>query len=385
MKLQTESTSSQQETLRYWLALLQTPGIGSSRFTAMLEHFESVQSIFSSSVSDLQQAGLAEKTIAALQKPDWQQVDHALAWSEGTDNHIILRSDTTYPSLLTEIDSPPPLLFVHGNVDILNSLQLAIVGSRNPTQGGKDTAKSFSYFLANQGLTITSGLALGIDTIAHQGALDAKGATIAVMGTGLDRVYPARNRDLAHKIAASGALISEFPPGTPPLPANFPRRNRIISGMSLGVLVVEAAKQSGSLITARTAMEQGRDVFAIPGSIHNPLSRGCHAIIRQGAKLVETGEHILEELGALALHNLTQKQKLSVNTDSTNSPSHLSDQEDYQKLLGCMGYDPVTIDELITRSGLTSEHLSSMLLLLELDGYITPVHGVGYCRSEKRI
>ncbi|MEE9494133.1 MAG: DNA-processing protein DprA [Gammaproteobacteria bacterium] len=381
MKPQTESKTSRQETLRYWLALLQTPGIGSSRFTAMLEQFESVQSVFSSSVNDLQQAGLSKKTITALQQPDWQQVDNALAWAQGTANHIVLRSDPVYPHLLTEIDSPPPLLFVHGNVDILNNLQLAIVGSRNPTQGGKDTAKSFSYYLANQGLTITSGLALGIDAIAHQGALDAKGPTIAVMGTGLDRVYPARNRDLAHKIADTGALISEFPPGTPPLPANFPRRNRIISGMSLGVLVVEAAKQSGSLITARTAMEQGREVFAIPGSIHNPLSRGCHAIIRQGAKLVETGEHILEELGALALHSLTQEEIPLVN----NSSSNLSEQEDYQKLLECMGYDPVTIDELITRSGLTSDHLSSMLLLLELDGYITPVHGVGYCRSEKRI
>jgi DNA processing protein len=225
---------------------------------------------------------------------------------------------------------------------------------------------------------ITSGLALGIDAAAHQGALDAGGQTIAVMGTGLDRVYPASNRELAHRIAEQGALISELSPGTPPLAQNFPRRNRIISGLSLGVLVVEAAQRSGSLITARCALDQGRDVFAIPGSIHNPLSRGCHELIRNGAKLVETAEHILEELGSLALGEITSSQ---TTTGAVENRAELD--KEYLQLLEQMAYDPVSVDELVSRSGLTPEQLSSMLLVLELEGYVASSHGGRYTRTRK--
>ncbi|MEE9342573.1 MAG: DNA-processing protein DprA [Gammaproteobacteria bacterium] len=375
---QPQESVSNEDRLRYRLALTLSPGIGPATFAKLLQQFDHIDAIFDADNTSLLKAGLSSETAAAIKHPDWNAVDAHMEWSQAPENHIVVITDTAYPHLLEAIDTPPPLLFVHGNIDVLGTLQLAVVGSRNPTKGGTDTARLFCQFLAHHGLTITSGLALGIDASAHEGALKAGNKTVAVMGTGLDRVYPARHRDLAHKIAEQGALISEYPLGTPPLPQNFPQRNRIISGLSLGVLVVEAAKRSGSLITARMALEQGRDVFAIPGSIHNPLSRGCHEIIRQGAKLVETGEHILEELGSLALENLTH-------TDAGNTThAPVTDDSAYQNLLEQMGYDPITVDELVSRSGLTSDQLSSMLLLLELDGYVTPANGGGYCRSQKR-
>ena len=215
-----------------------------------------------------------------------------MEWLSQPGNHVVHFQDAAYPALLKQIADPPPLLFVRGDRDYLAQPQLAIVGSRNPTHTGRALAREFAAHLASFGLTITSGLASGIDGAAHQGAIEAGGTTLAVTGTGLDRVYPARHRDLAHRVAENGALVTEFPPGTAPLAANFPRRNRLISGLSLGTLVVEAALRSGSLITARSALEQGREVFAIPGSIHNPLARGCHALIRDGAKLVESGEWV---------------------------------------------------------------------------------------------
>lgn len=254
-----------------------------------------------------------------------------------------------------------------------------MVGSRNPSMSGEETAREFARHLAATGLSITSGLALGIDGASHSGALMADGITIAVMGTGLDRVYPASQHALAHEIAQQGALVSEFPLGTQLRPGNFPRRNRIISGMALGTLVVEAAEKSGSLITARLASEQGREVFAIPGSIHNPLARGCHKLIRQGAKLVETAGDVLEELAPL----LSGMQPLPYadDTDDTGAvePQHQLDSE-YQLLLECMGFDPVQIDLLIERSGLTAEEVSSMLILLELEGHVSSAPGGIYCR-----
>jgi DNA processing protein len=270
---------------------------------------------------------------------------------------------------------------------------LAIVGSRNPTHAGKDIAHDFALYLANMGMTITSGMALGIDAAAHQGALDSlndsgsHGLTVAVMGTGLDRVYPAKHRDLAHNIAKNGVLVSEYAPGTPALPGNFPRRNRIISGLSMGVLVVEAAVQSGSLITARLASEQGREVFAVPGSLHHPLAKGCHALIRQGAKLVETAEHILEELGGFAgmfseadgknqsfAQNSEQKQEtelnLAINVD-----------DEYKQVLKCIDFEPTSVDKVVERSGLTADAVCSMLLVLELQGYVTALSGGYYCQG----
>lgn len=375
----TVSVSGQHEiTRRHWLALLHTPGIGPATCHRLLDKFSSPECLFSRTVSELQQAGVPQSVAQSLQQPDWHAVDQDMRWLDAADNHLITCQDPEYPRLLSESGQPPALLFVHGQVAALTQLQLAIVGSRHPTRGGEENALAFSRYLAGQGLVISSGLALGIDAIAHQGALDAGGRTLAVMGTGLDRVYPASHRELAHRIAEQGALISELPPGTPPLAQNFPRRNRIISGLSLGVLVVEAAQRSGSLITARCALDQGRDVFAIPGSIHNPLSRGCHELIRNGAKLVETAEHILEELGSMALGEMTSHKKAH---NTHNKPAEM-DQE-YQQLLHAMGYDPVSVDELVNRSGLTPEQLSSMLLLLELEGYVTSGHGGRYMRARK--
>lgn len=304
--------------------------------------------------------------------------EHETAWLAEPNHHLITLSDPRYPRLLREIPDPPAALYVIGDPDLLSATQLGIVGSRNPTPGGSETAHAFASYLTQSGLTITSGLAMGVDAAAHRGALGAGGKTIAVAGTGLDRVYPARHRELAHEIAAQGALISEFALGTPALAHNFPRRNRIISGLSLGVLVVEAALQSGSLITARLAAEQGREVFAIPGSIHNPLARGCHALIRQGAKLVETAADILEELGPMAQITAPARQ-----TDGAgNITSGLG--VEAMTLLDCLGFDPTPVDSLIERSGLTPEAVSSMLLVLELQGHVVSAPGGHYTRVTRR-
>ena len=339
--------------------------------------------------------------------------EHEIAWLAEPNHHLITLSDPRYPPLLREIADPPAVLYVIGDPDLLSATQLGIVGSRNPTPGGSETAHAFASYLTQSGLTITSGLALGVDAAAHRGALAVGGKTIAVAGTGLDRVYPARHRELAHEIAGQGALISEFSLGTPALPSNFPRRNRIISGLSLGVLVVEAALQSGSLITARLAAEQGREVFAIPGSIHNPLARGCHALIRQGAKLVETAADILEELGPIAQvtaavqgsTNIAGRSRHPASRDISTSlyvrgrtpettPARQTDGEgniatgldvEAMTVLDCLGFDPTPVDSLIERSGLTPEAVSSMLLVLELQGHVVSAPGGHYTRVTKRV
>lgn len=359
--------------LRYWLALARAPGVGSATFRHTLAQVEHSADLFRERATAV--AGLPEAARQYLRQPDWAAVDRDLEWAARPGNHIVAYAADDYPALLKTIPDPPPLLFISGDPARLGDLQLAIVGSRNPSRGGEQTALAFSRHLAGRGLTITSGLATGIDTAAHLGALEADGPTIAVLGTGPDRVYPAGNRDLAHRIAAAGALVSELPPGTPPLPENFPRRNRLISGLSLGVLVVEAAHRSGSLITARLAAEQGREVFAIPGSIHNPLARGCHQLIRQGAKLVENAEHVLEELGPLAAASLTSPVAAEAPTDARELDAS------YQRLLDAVGHDPVSIDELVEACRLTPEQLSSMLLILELEGHVANHPGGRYSRS----
>ncbi|MFZ5844645.1 MAG: DNA-processing protein DprA [Pseudomonadota bacterium] len=300
--------------------------------------------------------------------------DAALAWQ--TDGRTLLcPDDPRYPRLLRDLPDPPLLLYVLGNVDVLSDPQLAMVGSRNPSPQGRDNAVAFAKALAESGLTITSGLALGIDAAAHEGALAGKGPTIAVAGTGVDRVYPASHRELAHRIVAGGgALVSEFALGTPPMKHQFPQRNRLIAGLSLGTLVVEAALSSGSLITARLALEQGREVFAIPGSIHNPMAKGCHQLIRQGAKLVETAQHVLEELGALIPLTLTAP---AAPVDNPIERDGL-DAEQLQ-LLAEMGYDPVSTDELIARTGFGADVVAGMLLTLELNNVVAAVPG-GYVR-----
>jgi len=378
--------------LKDWISLWRVSGIGSKYFQKLLSHFESPSAIFEATGESLKQAGISQNladTILKSKGDDSAEPD--LNWLNAADNHYIITIDCPeYPSLLKQTDSPPPLLYVHGNLSIINDPQLAIVGSRSPTQSGITNAYEFAKYLGKTGLCITSGLALGIDGIAHQGSLDANAPTIAVIATGIDRVYPAKHRDLAHKIVENGAIISEFPVGTQPRSGNFPRRNRIISGMSFGTLVVEAALQSGSLITARLASEQGREVFAIPGSIHNPLARGCHQLIRQGAKLVETGQDILEEMSAIINLIELDKPDLEQNANKNhihakqNNHDHLNNNSnndpEHDRLLDKMGFDPVSIDQLVERTSYKAESISAMLLILELQNQVSSNGGGTYTR-----
>jgi len=319
--------------------------------------------------------------------------DSTATWLARDDAHLLTPADAGYPALLREIPSPPPQLFVRGNVDALSLPQLAIVGSRNATPSGAETAQSFASHLAGRGFCITSGLAEGIDAAAHRGALAARGRTVAVCGTGPDIVYPRQHAALAEEIIASGgAIVSEFAPGTPVLRANFPRRNRLISGLAVGTLVVEASLRSGALITARHAMEQGREVFAIPGSIHNPVARGCHRLIRNGAKLVETAADIVDELGGL-LASLRLDEAapgaafaldpLAGNAESSAGVAADND-ADYVQLLASLAWDPVDVDTLVARSGLTIGEVSSMLLLLEMRGSVRALSGGRYQRAGKK-
>ncbi|MFO1354943.1 MAG: DNA-processing protein DprA [Gammaproteobacteria bacterium] len=301
----------------------------------------------------------------------------AEAWlAAAPDHHLISWDDPRYPALLRQIPDPPVALFVRGDPACLAVPQLAIVGSRNASPGGAATARAFATHLARCGLGITSGLALGIDAAAHAGALAGGGTTVAVLGTGPDRIYPREHVALAGAIAARGALCSEFPPGMGPMRGNFPRRNRLISGLAVGTLVVEARLQSGALITARRAIEQGREVFAIPGSIHNPLAKGCHRLIREGAKLVDSAEHILEELAALLASTAT----VAASPTGEAAPAQERD-PDYARLLDALGWDTVDTDTLALRSGLTPAEVSSMLLILELEGSVQPLPGGRYQRQ----
>ncbi len=365
------------DTLSSWLTLYHAPGVGAVTFNQLLEWCISPNELLQTGTEQLRKLGLKQASINALRHPNEEAIARDLEWHSKPGNRIMCSQDPDYPELLRQIPAPPPLLYVHGDTSILGEPQLAMVGSRNPSASGQRTATEFAQHLSAAGLIITSGLALGIDAASHQGALDTGSPTIAVMGTGLDRVYPARNRDLARQIAEQGALISEFPVGTPPLAENFPRRNRIISGLSLGTLVVEAALRSGSLISARNAGEQGREVFAIPGSIHNPLARGCHHLIRQGAKLVETAQDVIDELGILA----DTCNPPSRPGERDESPGHTRELDaEYMQLLDNIGFDNTSIDNLVTRSGLTPAEVSSMLLLLEMSGYIASNPGGLYNR-----
>lgn len=362
--------------LRVWCALLRAPGVGSKTYQTLLEAFGSPEAFFHAPTAEIRKR---LPQYRAEQISIWQAAEHDVAANADMDwlaagngsRHIIPYDDPAYPPLLREIPDPPPLLFVQGNPALLTTAQIAIVGSRNASEPALRTCHAFAEAFAQAGLTVTSGLALGIDGAAHEGALSG-GNTIAVVGTGLDRVYPARHRDLAHRIAAHGAIVSEYPIGTGVRAGNFPRRNRIISGLSLGVLVVEASAQSGSLITARLAAEQGREVFAIPGSIHNPLVKGCHRLIREGAKLIETAQDVLEELYPLALANLELQQKQPENAPEATVAAADTPEE---RLLQAMGYDPCRVDDLVPRLELTSAEISAMLIILELDGRVAALPG----------
>lgn len=363
------------------LALLRARGLGGSGQRALLARFGSARAVLEADPEALWAAGVPAGVAASLKAPDWRGVEADIAWARGGDRHILPLDSPDYPARLAEIDDPPALLFVHGDPEVLSQPALAVVGSRNPTAGGVRAAREFAAYFAGFGLVVTSGLAAGIDAAAHDGALSGGGLTVAVAGTGLDRVYPARHKALAERIAAEGALVSELPVGAPPLGRHFPARNRIVSGLSLGVLVVEAAYRSGSLITARLASEQGRDVFAMPGSVHNPLARGCHRLIRQGAKLVESGPDVLEDLaGQLGL----AEQEVAASAPApAQAPGPQAEDPEYRRLLEALGHDPVAIDQLVDRSGLTAEEVSSMLLLLELRGLVVAAPGGRYSRATK--
>ena len=371
-----------------WLRLTLTPGIGNGAARRLLARFGLPQAIFQQTEAALQLCVPAAQAKALREIPQgwealWQTTAQWLANAapQGPARAIVSLGDLRYPQALLDTEDPPLLLYLMGPASLLQHQPfpsdrcLAVVGSRNPTAQGAENARLFARALCGAGLTIVSGLALGVDAAAHEGALEAAtsagtmAATIAVVGTGLDRVYPRKNLDLAHRIAAHGLIVSEYPLGTPPLPANFPKRNRIISGLSQGTLVVEAALASGSLITARMAAEQGREVFAIPGSIHAPQSRGCHALIRQGAKLVESAQDVLEELKipATTVPGLPQ--------EGVNAPGAAASDETEDPVLAALGYDPMGLDALIARTGMDASTLQVALLELELDGRIARLPG----------
>ena len=357
-------------TLQNWLYLRHTPGAGGRTCHTLLDAFATVEDIFNASHQQLSALAIKPETISALnnqQKPD---ISADLNWSQEDNHHIITFFDPRYPERLKELPDAPPILYVRGDPDYLLQPQLAIVGSRNPSAAGRNTAKEFAHHLSNAGITITSGLASGIDGASHQGALQGLAGTVAVVAHGLDIVYPASHQKLAQEITQQGAVISEMPIGTQPQRGLFPRRNRLISALSLGTLVVEAALKSGSLITARLAMEQNREVFAIPGSIHNPMARGCHQLIRQGAKLVETASDILEELCIEQPKNSLYPQKTEKNIPENAKDLHQALDPDHQKLLKCLAYEPASIDELIISSNFSAAELASMLLILELEGIV---------------
>ncbi len=361
------------EALAAWIRLEQTAGVGGETARKLLTAFGLPENIFAAGYSALQKVvseRIAQALVAPLSDATATLIDRTIAWAGQPGNHVLTLADAEYPQALLDIPDPPIMLYAKGRLDLLQSPALAVVGSRNATTQGIVNAEKFSEALSQAGLTIVSGMALGIDAAAHQGALRAAGgSTIAVIGTGADIVYPARNRTLAHQIAEAGCIVSEYSLGTPAVAANFPRRNRIISGLARGVLVIEAAAASGSLITARMASEQGRDVFAIPGSIHSPLSKGCHQLIKQGAKLVESAQDILEELKYCASGRAVSPAEAA---PSPTDPVA-------KRLLDVLGFDPMDTEVLARRTGLDAAALNAHLLMLEMAGLLEMLPG-GNCR-----
>lgn len=350
--------------LAAWLRLTLIPGIGGETQRKLLAAFGLPEAIFAAGRLAAREI-IGNRADPLFDFDPSEALERSLEWAAQPGQCILTLADSAYPAALLEIPDPPNVLYVRGNPALLEKRGLAMVGSRNATPQGVQTAESFARTLAAKGLVIISGLALGIDAAAHRGALAAGGETIAVIGTGADRLYPARNRDLAQAIVENGAIVSEFPLGTPAIAANFPRRNRIISGLSRGVLVVEAAPESGSLITARLAGEQGREVFAIPGSIHSVVARGCHKLIKQGAKLVETAQDVLDELGAYEQYA----------AHAAPAPANAE-----HPILGALGHDPCGLDDLADRTGLAADHLLGELLTLELAGQVATLPGNRYQR-----
>jgi DNA processing protein len=360
-----------------WLILARAPSLHAGHLARAGAGPLAPAELLRESRAALAALGLGAQTIAAIKQPDPAGIAADQRWLAGARRHLVAWGSPDYPPLLASIPDAPLVLYVEGEVGALPLPQLAMVGSRNPTALGRDTAGQFARHLAEAGFAITSGLALGIDAASHRGALLAGGRTVAVLGCGLDAIYPRGHAELAQRVAGTGALVSDLPTGTRPLRHHFPRRNRIISGLSVGTLVVEAALQSGSLITARLAAEQGREVFAIPGSIHNPMARGCHRLIRQGAKLVETAADIFAELGPLLS---------GLGATASAQPADRKEvfgtvlDKDQEILLDALGFAPAGIDSLVARTGHAADAVASMLLILELEGRVAQQHGGLYCR-----
>ncbi len=352
------------------------PGLDCAGLRRLVDQAGGIDSLLGASAGQLRKWGVGDETLRRVESKDVSREDEWRAWHESEEHHMVPCWSERYPPQLATVSGAPRGLFVRGNPDVLALPQVAIVGSRSATAAGTSTARAFAAALARMGPGITSGLALGIDAAAHQGALDAGGITIAVCATGLDRVYPVCHEELAAEIAKTGALVSELPPGEPPRASQFPSRNRIISGLSVGTLVVEAGPRSGALVTARHAGDQGREVFAVPGSIHSPLSRGCHALIRQGAKLVETVHDIIAEVGpAIGV----QAGLVAKAPETSDSPeTRVGSDSEYRLLLDALGFDPVSVESLAERTGLTTAEVSSMLLILELEGRVELLPGGRY-------
>lgn len=373
----------QQDALFYWLALWRMEGLGPSRIKTLLQQCETAEAAFKASHQQL--AALLPENIIPRFTPNTPEHNALLKGAESDLNwlnsaehhHIITLQDSEYPELLKQIASAPPILFVKGQINLLQQAQIGIVGTRHPTSTGSKDARAFAHQLAQQGWIITSGLAQGIDACAHEGALCA-GHTIAVLAHGLDRIYPSKHRELANQICAQGALVSEFPIGIAPHPQLFPRRNRVISGLSKGVLVVEAAQRSGSLVTARYAAEQNREVFAMPGSIHNPVAKGCHELLRQGACLVESVADITQVLGELKPSITIKEDEVKTATAPEKISAELSENE--LQLYRLLRTEMTSIDYLVETSQLVPAAVSSLLTLLEMKGLVEAVAG-GYCRA----
>jgi DNA processing protein len=360
-----------------WMALSRAPALNVPILAAAFERLGGIAGFIESSDAACESAGVPAAAREYLESAACSPSTVERAWIQSPRHHLVPFTDPRYPGSLQALPSRPIVLYVAGDPKVLNDPQLSIVGSRNPTPAGRDTAFDFAESLAARGLAITSGLAEGIDSAAHRGALAAQGITLAVLGHGIDSIYPRGNQRLSEEIRFRGALISEFPLGTPPRRENFPQRNRIIAALSLGTLVVEAARRSGSLITARLAGDQNRELFAVPGSIHNPLSRGCHELIRQGAKLTETVADILSELNFSAF--FADRRSLAGSLGSGEELAAGMDKE-HKILLDALGFDPADLDMLVVRTGFKAEAVSSMMLILELEGHVQAAPGGRYSR-----
>ena len=364
--------------IRAWLVVSQTPGVGAIRFHKLLKQIGQPEQILKASSHELRNAGLDEKAIRFLKAPPPEKIIPSLTWAKAANHTIRTFHCRQYPEKIKELKDAPPLLYIKGNESLLNEPQVAVVGSRQPTPGGRTNAKKFSHDITKSGLIVNSGMASGIDAVAHDAALISGGTTVAVIATGPDKIYPAKNKPLAERIAEHGVLVSEFPVGTEPTRTNFPRRNRLISALSLGVVIIEATLRSGALITARLAAEQGKDVFAVPGSIQNPKAQGCHRLIQQGAKLVEKAEDILLELQPQLKPYIQNGKDEAESRKETNiderGGTKLSDI--YFKVLESMGYDPIDVDTLAERCGLPVQTVSATLLTLEIENYVGEENGI---------